>query len=147
MYFNERLMVCVDCKKADMKRTPTRVVSGGGRVPRPKQVSRPRQEPQELPDLREEFGALIKEKRENMGLTIQELAAKVGIKESIMRRIEADRFTPDIETARRIGRFLHLELVTEHAEDKPVTISTQSESELELRHVARLRQRAEESSE
>lgn len=64
----------------------------------------------------EDYGNLIKDKREKMGLKQKELAAKMSERESLIQKIETGRIEPSIELARKFERYLGLKLVEEHEE-------------------------------
>ncbi len=57
------------------------------------------------------YGKLIKSKRENLGLKQEELAQKIAEKESLIHNIESERFEPSIELARKLERFLRIQLI------------------------------------
>ena len=59
----------------------------------------------------ENFAELIRSAREALGLSRDALAQMVGLKESVLRRIESGQLMPDLETARRIERVLKIRLV------------------------------------
>ena len=61
----------------------------------------------------ENYGDIIRNAREKMGLTRDMLAAMVGEKESIIRRIEAGQLEPTIELARKLEKVLKIKLVEE----------------------------------
>jgi putative transcription factor len=57
------------------------------------------------------FGAKIKKAREKSGLTQQEFALKISEKESIVRKLETEFMTPNIDLARKLEKLLHITLV------------------------------------
>lgn len=57
------------------------------------------------------YGKIIKSKRENLGLKQEELAQKIAEKESLIHNIESEKFEPSIELARKLERFLRVDLV------------------------------------
>ena len=57
------------------------------------------------------YGFIIKKKRESLGLTQKELAGFLGIKESLLHKIESNHFEPDISLARDLEKKLHIVLV------------------------------------
>lgn len=58
------------------------------------------------------FAKLIRNKREHLKETHEVFAGKLGIKTSILHKIEADQFTPDLEAAKRFEKILGLKLIT-----------------------------------
>ena len=90
-----------------------------------------RSQPGEV-ELVEGFGRIIKRAREDLGLTIDQLAKAIGIKSSLLRHIEAEEIIPSPEIAKSLERVLEVSITTkaiyaeeverEHAEslhDKP----------------------------
>jgi putative transcription factor len=59
----------------------------------------------------EGYGEIIKKAREKINLSRQDLAAKIKIKENILKRIEAEKLTPDEELARRIEKELKIKIL------------------------------------
>lgn len=59
----------------------------------------------------EGFGNLIKRAREKLGLTPEELAKKIGEKESVIKKIESEKFIPDIRLAAKIEHALKIRLL------------------------------------
>jgi len=59
-----------------------------------------------------DYHRLVKEARERLGITQEELAAKVGIKTSVISKVESGRFRPDIPTARRLESVLKIKILT-----------------------------------
>lgn len=82
---------------------------------RPRQAAPARPAPRRLREeeltVVENYAELIKAARESLGLSRDALAQMVGIKESVLRRIEAGQLMPDLETARRLERVLRIKLV------------------------------------
>jgi putative transcription factor len=68
--------------------------------------------------VRDNISQLVKNKREKLGLKQEELAKKIAVKESVIHNIESGHFKPSIEMAKRIGRFLHVNLIEEIKEQK-----------------------------
>ncbi len=63
-----------------------------------------------------DFAQKIKNRREKLKLKQEELAKKLGIKESLLHHIESGKFMPSIELAKRIEKFLKIKLVEEYIE-------------------------------
>lgn len=62
-------------------------------------------------ELVENYGRLIKEARESLGLTQEHLAKKLGIKLSYFRKIEGGLIPPSNDLARKIERILNIKLL------------------------------------
>jgi len=59
------------------------------------------------------YNVLIRQARENMGLTQADLAALIGEKESIVRRLESGRMAPTLELAKKLEKVLKVKLYEE----------------------------------
>ncbi len=94
----------------------------------------------------ENYAELVRQAREKMGLRREDLARIVGVKESIIRRIEEGQLMPDVELARKLEQVLHIKLLvpaeTEHV--PPLISSTPSRHELTLGDIVEIRRREEE---
>jgi putative transcription factor len=138
-YYGEKLLVCKDCFSKSRRKSDSGmpiIKSGMNSTGRPQ--AKPRQTPEY--DIVENYSQVIRQTREKMGLTIQQLSAKIGLKESILRRIEAGKFSPDISTTRKIERFLKIVLLVKREQAELVTPNIAAEHGLELRHVAKLKE-------
>ena len=74
-----------------------------------------------------DFGRLVKNSRESKGMKQDVLAKKLAIKESLLHNIESGHFTPSLEMARKIGKFLHIGLIQE-IENKEVKLNKSGDS-------------------
>lgn len=63
--------------------------------------------------LRRNYGKLVREAREEMGLTMEELAGRLSEKESVVRRIENEELRPDEDMSKKLRRELEIELFEE----------------------------------
>jgi putative transcription factor len=103
-----QLMVCPQCSRY-------------GSVVKPKNVTRSQQvaKRKELSMgfegivLVGNYNVLIRQARENMGLTQADLAKLIGEKESVVRRLESGRMAPTLELARKIEKVLKIKLYDE----------------------------------
>ncbi len=59
----------------------------------------------------EDYAKRVREARERLGLSRQELGMKVGEHETVIKRIELGRLEPDLELARKLEKVLGIELV------------------------------------
>jgi len=59
------------------------------------------------------YNVLIRQARENMGLTQADLAKLIGEKESIVRRLESGRMVPTLELAKKLEKVLKVKLYEE----------------------------------
>jgi putative transcription factor len=87
--------------------------------------SRPRRLSLELYDIVEDYAERIRRAREERGWTLQVLAQKLRISESMLRKIEGGKMKPSIDLAKRIEKVLKIkileptELVDEDIEAPP----------------------------
>lgn len=57
------------------------------------------------------YGELIKSKREKLGIKQEDFAKKINEKASLIHKIEINQFEPPISLARKIEKFLHVNLI------------------------------------
>jgi len=103
----------------------------------PRKISRaPPKLPEELTyELISGYGKKIRDAREKLGLRRDELARRLGISESALRKIETEKLSPDLALAKRLERILHIRILrridvellemisrTSREESKPLTI-------------------------
>lgn len=58
-----------------------------------------------------DYGGIIKNKREQVGIKQEDFAKQINEKVSLIHKIETNQFEPSIELARKIERFLHVKLI------------------------------------
>lgn len=64
------------------------------------------------------YGTRVREKRERSGMAIKEVARLVGIKESLLRKIEGERIAPSIADLRKLENVMKIRLVEEVTEEE-----------------------------
>jgi len=74
-----------------------------------------RRQPGEV-ELVEGFGRIVKKAREDLGLTIDQLAKAIGIKASLLRHIEAEEILPSAEIVRNLERVLEISITVRNPE-------------------------------
>jgi putative transcription factor len=103
------LKVCNRCSSfgtaVEVKKEVAGVRGGGKRVPRKIYVEEP------VDFVMEGAGRIIKESREEKELTQGQFAGMVGIKESMVHKIETSLQKPDLPTAKKIERILDIKLI------------------------------------
>ena len=57
------------------------------------------------------FGSLLKQKRESLGLKQEEFAKKIAVKESVLHKMETGAMKPGIEETKRFEKLLGLRLI------------------------------------
>ena len=139
------LYVCRSCAAQYGKRTTLQrpqVAAQKKSAPRPRPAA-PRPPPLEV-ELVENFGEVIRRARENLGLSREALAAMLGVKETVLRRIEAGQLQPDLALAKRLERALGVRLLVETAEEGVAKSGGKVERGLTLGEVAEIRDEGEE---
>jgi len=63
------------------------------------------------------FGAKIKGARESLGLTQEDLAKRLKIKVSLIKKIETEKWSPPIELAKKIERELNISIIEKEPEE------------------------------
>lgn len=66
----------------------------------------------------EGFGSIIKQAREKMGLTPEDLGRKIGEKESVVKKVEGEKIVPDIRLAVKLEHALKIKLLKKASEPK-----------------------------
>lgn len=85
-------------------------------------------------ELVEGFDVKIRQARENMGLTHEELGKKINEKVSVLKKIEVGKMTPDNRLAAKLEHALKIKLLISATEEKAseVTVSKLPSRELTL---------------
>ncbi len=144
-YHGERLLACSLCQppkdrldrrtSEPVSRPPPSVISPARFHDRPIADTSP---PKTETEVLEDISAVLRQSRESRGLTISELAERLGIKESVLRRIEAGRLTPDVATVEKIEKYLKLSLRAKQVEGTFIS-PTEAAARLEFRHIVKLK--------
>ncbi|MCC6012886.1 MAG: multiprotein bridging factor aMBF1 [Candidatus Verstraetearchaeota archaeon] len=102
------LNVCRDCSKFGTIVTERK-------ISKPKQISKPittnlKKEIDTEEEIVENFGEIIRKRREELNITREELAKKLGEKESVIRRIENCEIYPPHDLLVKIEKLLKISL-------------------------------------
>ena len=81
-------------------------------VRRPK----PRDHFKDLADFVPEYGRKIREARESMGLSPEDLGARIKEKSALLRKIEREEITPEDEVRKKLEKELKIKLTDEVSE-------------------------------
>jgi putative transcription factor len=57
------------------------------------------------------YGGLVRSAREKIGLTHDELSRKIGVKVSVLQKVETSKMVPDQDTARKLEHALKIKLL------------------------------------
>ncbi|MEZ0248425.1 MAG: multiprotein bridging factor aMBF1 [Thermoproteus sp.] len=86
----------------------------------------------------EEYAEVIRRARESLGLSREALASYIGVKESILRRVESGQLVPDVQLARKLERALGVKLLVP-AQQAEEAAGAPARRELTLGDVAEVR--------
>jgi len=95
-----------------------RTKPGAGVKPKPRveeiKPRKPKKRDVEEYELVEGYGEILRKAREELGLTIEHVAAAVHVKASLIRNIEAGKIVPSRRLARELERLLEVKILVEH---------------------------------
>ncbi|MCD6348127.1 MAG: TIGR00270 family protein [Candidatus Korarchaeota archaeon] len=126
-----KAMVCPNCarrlRKSKKDRKEVKVTIKDTKAQAPLRREPPRKPPRGVPvpkrrprveeiDYVEGYGGKIREARESLGLTIEQVAAALNIKASLLRNIEAEKIVPPYEVARGIEKLLEISIIQRNPE-------------------------------
>ncbi len=118
------MMVCSECAKLgsvyfEAKSEP-RLKKITRRLPRP--MLPPKRQPPlsetDTLELTEDWNGKIRQAREKMGLSHEELGKKISEKVSVLRKIESRKMTPDNVLTEKLQHALHIKLMVPASEPK-----------------------------
>ena len=158
-----KLIVCAECAKlgSTYRERPPQVVKMGGKPVKPIKSLKPIKPIIKVPskkqrftpgvmesiELVEGFGSRIRQAREKMGLSHEELGRKIGERISLLRKIETEKMTPDLVLAKKLEHALRIKLLVPFSEPKPPPMGLSSPPKLTLGDVAFLKKRKTEETE
>ncbi len=89
----------------------------------------------------QDFGQLIKQARERMGLTPEDLGRRIGEKESVIKKVEGGKIVPDIRLTTKLEHALKIKLLTKTSEPKTekTSLTEKLRREITLGEIAHLR--------
>jgi putative transcription factor len=122
-----KMLVCNKCVKLGSvsweSKTEPRMKKLVRRLPQP--VIAPRKQPpivaEESVELVEDFGSKIRQTREKLGLTHEDLGKKINEKVSVLRKIESAKMTPDNLLIEKLQHALKIKLMVPVSEPKVPT--------------------------
>lgn len=140
------LELCEDCQEVgevmDAPSTPTNPRSQRSGTSGNKRSARSRSARHQEPDtdLVEDFDRRVKQARESRGWSVGELAGKLKEKDSVVRRVEAGKLSPDQTLARKLENALGITLYEEVSDVSPQR-ETDTPSGTTIGDVAEVRER------
>jgi len=118
------MLVCIECSKLGSvyweAKTEPRMKKVSKRLPQP--VLAPRKQPsitvEESVELIDDFGAKVRQAREKLGMSHEDLGKKISEKVSVLRKIESGKMTPDHLLAEKLRHALKIKLLVPVSEPK-----------------------------
>jgi putative transcription factor len=131
-----RLTVCHECSKhgtiiyEEPKPKPTMPVAKGTRPPLAIQIRKPPKATVDTSiELAEGYGDKIRQAREKIGLSHENLGKKLNEKVSLLKKIETGKMTPDNRLAAKLEHILRIKLIVPASAEKiPKTKIPRTES-------------------
>ncbi len=119
-----KMTVCKNCAKLGSvfweAKTEPRLKKVARRLPMP--MLSPRKQPSlsvaENLELIDDFGAKVRQAREKMGLSHEDLGKKISEKVSVLRKIESGKMTPDNLLVEKLQHALRIKLLVPVSEPK-----------------------------
>jgi len=119
-----KMLVCAECSKLGSvyweAKTEPRMKKVSKRLPQP--VIAPRKQPpiivEESVELIDDFGAKVRQSREKLGMSHEDLGKKISEKVSVLRKIESGKMTPDNLLIEKLQHALKIKLLIPVSEPK-----------------------------
>jgi len=87
----------------------------------------------------EHFGSIVREARQRLNLSQEDLGRKISEKVSVIRKIESEKIMPNERLARKLERALGVKLIVPLVEPEPLAYSSQRSRGLTLGEIAHLK--------
>ncbi len=87
----------------------------------------------------EHYGMVVRKAREQRGMKIEDVAHRLGIPESTLRKIEEEKLVPPLDVARKLERFFNIQLYEEICVEYEETAERDEKPALTLGDVIKLR--------
>jgi putative transcription factor len=119
-----KMLVCSNCSKLGSvyleTKTEPRLKKVARRLPTPVHI--PRRQPSlsdtESLELANDFSSKVRQAREKLGLSQEELGKKISEKVSVLRKIESGKMTPDNVLTEKLQHALRIQLLVPVSEPK-----------------------------
>ncbi len=109
-----RLVACADCAERGVI---IRKVWDRPLADRKKKTVSTDEEKKEVV-LVEDYGQRIREGRERVGMTLEELAKRLHVREGYLHKVEEEELVPTDDLAKKLEKALHIKLFEEISEDE-----------------------------
>lgn len=143
------LTVCKECSKyGTLIKTPTLKASKPAHrinIRRPRRIIKDSLFQEDIM-LVEDYNIIIKRARESLGWTQDLLAARIGEKVSVIKRIEGGDMVPDLRLAKRLEKVLGVKLFERTPESTGLGAENVSRFELTLGDIVRLKHKKKSES-
>jgi putative transcription factor len=88
----------------------------------------------------DDYPKIIREARENHGMSTRELAQKLKVQENIVKRIESGKLKPTIQLAKDLERILSIKILVKIEESEDNTSRNANRNELTLGDIINIRE-------
>ncbi|MGB9748274.1 MAG: multiprotein bridging factor aMBF1 [Candidatus Woesearchaeota archaeon] len=95
--------------------------------------------------IRSDYGNIIRKARENSNMKIEEFAKKLSLKESFVHKLETFQAEPDLETAKRLERLLHVKLI-EEVQEVPIGKKEEPREELTFGDLVKVKEKSRKNT-
>lgn len=145
------MIVCEKCVKLGSisweAKPQKRMKIGAKPLPPKPSTKKPSIEISEELELREDFSPRIRQAREKMRLSHEDLGKKIGEKVSVLRKIEGGKMTPNHKLAEKLEHALKVKLLVPLSEPKASSVRFPSPHKVTLGEVIRLKKKETEATE
>jgi len=147
-----RMLVCNECVKLGSiyweEKTEPRLKKIARRLPTP--IIPTRKQPtikvEESIDLVEDFRSKIRQAREKLGFSHEDLGRKISEKVSVLRKIESGKMTPDQKLSEKLQHALKIKLLAEVSEPKVPSKALAAPKPVTLGDIVQLKKTKSEAS-
>jgi len=143
------MIVCSECAKLGSGYWEAKPQRRAKKIAKPQPklfILRKKQRPMvtEALELAGDFGLRVRQAREGLELSHEDLGKKIGEKVSVLRKIESDKMTPDHMLAEKLEHALKIKLLVSPSEPKVPSVVLSQPREITLGEVVRLKERKTE---
>lgn len=145
-----KLMVCGECAKLGLIYWETRVPQRRRRTVKPPPRSSKRKPPSKITvtlELVDDFGSRVRQGREKMRLSHEDLGRRIGEKVSVLRKIESGKMVPDHRLSNKLEHSLQVKLLVPVSEPKVPLVGLPHPREVTLGERIHLKRKKKEVDE
>jgi len=148
------MIVCGKCAKLGSIsweiQTPKRVKKMATPLPPPLRAPKKKMQTPKLADeleLVNDFSVRVRQRREKLELSHEDLGKRIGEKVSVLRKIESGKMTPDHKLAAKLEHALRVKLLVPLSEPKTSSVRLSTPREVTLGDVAHVKKKRTEVTE